>query len=174
MMISVLCRIVLLLLSRVVWELKLDNIERVTKESKETRETHAAYTNVRFNRSTTSASATAAATTNGWFIRSSTTLHRRDQAPRRGRPSSSHMEPSPAPLRTPRLHYQPPKLRRWRPISQPAPRRLGCTTIQPNARQRQCTEHAITPANTSALSRIRSGPTAAKAVQCQDQGGTLD
>ena len=134
----------------------------------------AATLNARFIRSSTSASATTAASPNARFIRSSTTLHRRDEAPRRKHSSPRRIEPSPAPLRTPRLYFQPPKLRRCRSISQPAPRRLGCTTIQPNARQRQCTEHAITPANTSALSRIRSGPTAAKAVQCQDQGGTLD
>ena len=85
------------------------------------------------------------------------------------------MEPSPASLRTPRLHYLPPKLRRWRPISQPAPRRLWCTTIQPNARQRQCTEHTITPATAHfALSRNRATPRGLQAIQRQDQGGTLD
>ena len=127
--------------------------------------------NVRFIGYSTTATDTS---TNVRFIGSSTTVHRRDEALRRGCPSPRHMEPSPAALRTPRPHYQPPILRRWRPISQPAPRRLGCTAIQPNARRRQCTEHAITTTNTSALSRIRSGPKAAKAIQRQDQGGTLD
>ena len=50
-------------------------------------------------------------TSNARFIKSSTALHRRDEAPRPKSPSPRRTQPSPAPLRTPRLYFQPQKLR---------------------------------------------------------------
>ena len=115
-----------------------------------------------------------ALSTTSRFIWSAQTLHRRDEAPRRNYEPPWHIELSPAPLRTPRLHHQPPKQRQQQTISQPIPRRLECT-IQLCARQPQRTQQTTTSATTNfALSRTRAIPRGFQAIQRQDQGGTLD